>query len=160
MDVLADFIARWQASGAAERANYQLFLAELCDVLGIARPAPSQADDRLNEYVFERAVTFLNPDGATSPGRIDLYKRGCFVLEAKQGSEKGTGGEAGALFLDLPKKQKRGTAVRGTRAWDAAMTRSRIASSWPTWRARRSASACASSGLIRSRSTRRGAAPA
>jgi hypothetical protein len=25
------FIARWEKSGAAERANYQLFLSELCD---------------------------------------------------------------------------------------------------------------------------------
>jgi hypothetical protein len=28
------FIARWGTSSGAERANYQLFLAELCDVLG------------------------------------------------------------------------------------------------------------------------------
>lgn len=125
MNVFEDFIARWQASGAAERANYQLFLAELCDVLGVARPAPTQVDDRVNEYVFERAVTFQNPDGSTSPGRIDLYKRGCFVLEAKQGSEKATGADAGTLFVDLGKKQKRGTAVRGTRAWDDAMLRAR-----------------------------------
>lgn len=34
------FIARWQGSGAAERANYQLFLSELCDALGVARPEP------------------------------------------------------------------------------------------------------------------------
>ena len=33
------FIARWTArEGGAERANYQVFLAELCDVLGVARP--------------------------------------------------------------------------------------------------------------------------
>ena len=29
---ISDFISRWQASGSAERANYQLFLCELCDV--------------------------------------------------------------------------------------------------------------------------------
>lgn len=125
MHSLTDFIARWQSSGAAERANYQLFMAEFCDVLSVARPAPTQPDDRLNEYVFERAVTFQNPDGTTSPGRIDLYKRGCFVLEAKQGSEKSNPNEAGALFPDSGKKQKRGTAVRGTRAWDDAMLRAR-----------------------------------
>jgi hypothetical protein len=32
------FIERWQASGAAERANYGLFLLELCDGLGVERP--------------------------------------------------------------------------------------------------------------------------
>ncbi|WP_281275030.1 hypothetical protein [Geomonas oryzae] len=31
---VTDFLLRWEASGAAERANYQLFLSELCDVLG------------------------------------------------------------------------------------------------------------------------------
>ena len=30
---IKNFISRWEASGAAERANYQLFLAELCDLL-------------------------------------------------------------------------------------------------------------------------------
>lgn len=34
----ADFISRWSSSGAAERANYQLFLSELCDLIGVARP--------------------------------------------------------------------------------------------------------------------------
>jgi hypothetical protein len=81
------FIERWRASAAAARANFQPFLGELCDVLGVERPQPAVADDARNAYVFERAVTFHNPDGTTSAGRIDLYKRGCFVLEAKQGSD-------------------------------------------------------------------------
>jgi hypothetical protein len=33
---------RWEASGAAEGANYQLFLCEHCDVLGVTRPEPEQ----------------------------------------------------------------------------------------------------------------------
>ena len=45
---IAAFIARWRAAGAAERANYQLFLTELCDVLGVPRPDPSQPGDALN----------------------------------------------------------------------------------------------------------------
>ncbi len=84
---IQEFIARWKESGAAERANCQPFIGELCDVLSVPRPQPAQADDEQNTYVFERAVTFHNGDGSTSAGRIDLYKRGCFVLEAKQGSE-------------------------------------------------------------------------
>ncbi|MDT7809913.1 MAG: hypothetical protein QOJ70_3726 [Acidobacteriota bacterium] len=88
---LSEFIARWKESGAAERANCQPFLGELCDVLGVPCPEPAQPLDEQNAYVFERAVTFHNGDGSTSTGRIDLYKRGCFVLEAKQVSS-GLGG--------------------------------------------------------------------
>jgi hypothetical protein len=40
-DDIQRFIARWQASGAAERANYQLFLSELCDMLDAPRPDPA-----------------------------------------------------------------------------------------------------------------------
>lgn len=73
---VADFLRRWEASGAAERANYQLFLSELCDLLGVPRPEPTRPDDRDNAYVFERAVTFRHGTGLTTTGRIDLYKRG------------------------------------------------------------------------------------
>jgi hypothetical protein len=82
------FVARWAPSGGAERSNYAVFLTELCDVLGVPRPEPAGPDDRHNAYVFDRHVTFQNGDGTTSPGFIDLYKRGCFVLEAKQGTEQ------------------------------------------------------------------------
>jgi hypothetical protein len=34
------FITRWENSGAAERANYQMFLSELCDILEVPRPGP------------------------------------------------------------------------------------------------------------------------
>ncbi len=78
------FCRRWEASGAAERANYSMFLNELCDLLDVPRPDPSGPDDAKNAYVFERAVPFPNPDGSTTVMRIDLYKRDCFVLEAKQ----------------------------------------------------------------------------
>ena len=64
---IQDFIARWQNSGAAERANYALFLSELCDLLGVPRPDPTQSDDSDNAYVFERSVTFHHQDGTTKP---------------------------------------------------------------------------------------------
>jgi hypothetical protein len=38
------FIQRWQASGAAERVNYQLFFSELCDLLGVPPPQPQTAE--------------------------------------------------------------------------------------------------------------------
>ena len=77
-----DFIRRWQASGAAERANFPQFAVQLCDILNVPHPDPTTPYDDRNAYVFERSVPL--PHGST--GRIDLYKRGCFVLEAKQGS--------------------------------------------------------------------------
>ncbi len=116
---MPEFFARWEASGAAERANYSMFLNELCVVLEVPRPDPAGPDDASNAYVFERTVPFANPDGSTTVKRIDLYKRDCFVLEAKQGSDKAEQTET--LSLTPPRRTRRGTAVRGTSSWDAAM---------------------------------------
>jgi hypothetical protein len=125
------FIAHWSSgAGGQERANYASFLIGLCDVLGVPQPEPASHDTDTNAYVFERAVTFREPDGATSRGRIDLYKRGCFVLEAKQsrlpGSEKARlSNLQGNLFEPGPEK----TAPRGrrtaSRAWDVLMVNAR-----------------------------------
>ncbi len=124
--ICAPFIDRWKNSGAAERANYQLFLSELCDVLGVERPEPTRPDDAENAYVFERSVTFHHADGSTSTGRIDLYKRGCYVLEAKQGVEKREAAEALAdATRAKAKAAKKGTAQRGSAAWDEAMLKAR-----------------------------------
>jgi hypothetical protein len=115
------FIHRWQRSEASERANYALFLSELCDYLELPRPEPSQADERLNTYVIDKAVVYQELDGSSTTNFIDLYKRDCFVLEAKQGSNP----IQVSLFELAPpepkQRLKRGTAVRGTHGWDAAM---------------------------------------
>lgn len=113
------FISRWEKSGAAERANYALFISELCDLLGVARPEPAQADSTKNAYVFEHPVTFDDGFGQTSTGFIDLYKRGHFILEAKQGSDKVE--VVGPDGLKTRVKKRKGTAVRGTHGWDDAM---------------------------------------
>ena len=84
------FIARWQGrEGGQERANYVMFLNEFCQTLGLPMPEPAGATTRDNDYVFERAVKDFLPDGSAASRRIDLYKRGCFVLEAKQSRLKG-----------------------------------------------------------------------
>jgi hypothetical protein len=80
----AAFIARWRSASGSELANAQLFVIELCELLGVERPPPAQASAVDNAYAFERAISFQHPDGSTSPGRIDLYRRGCFVLESKK----------------------------------------------------------------------------
>lgn len=84
--IAANFITRWQQSSGAQRANYALFLSELCDYLDLPRPDPSQAEEDANSYVIDKAVYFQNLDGSSTTNYIDLYKRNCFVLEAKQGS--------------------------------------------------------------------------
>lgn len=78
------FIARWQNAGGSELANYQLFLGELIDLLALPKPEPATGQAEHDAYVFERAITFSHGDGHTSPGRIDLYRRGAFICEAKR----------------------------------------------------------------------------
>ncbi len=81
---IATFITRWQHADGNELANSQLFLGELCEVLELPRPEPASADAAKNAYVFERWVDFVAPSGEITKKRIDLYRRGCFVLESKK----------------------------------------------------------------------------
>lgn len=121
------FIERWRRSGGAERANYQMFLTELTELLGVERPAPAEESNRQNDYVFERSVAFKHPDGSQTTGFIDLYKRDGFVLEAKQSGKRTARPDAGQLAL-LPEdagQVKAGTATRGTRRWDTALLAAR-----------------------------------
>ncbi|KPV41187.1 DNA methyltransferase [Thiohalorhabdus denitrificans] len=105
------FITRWQGAAGAERSNAQLFLNELCDLLELPRPDPAREDTRDNGYVFERRVTFHHGDGSTAHGFIDLYRRGCFVLEAK-----GTGEQGESERLDKALLRARSQAERYARA--------------------------------------------
>ncbi len=105
------FIIRWDGTAMAERANAQLFLAELCDVLAVPRPDP--ATGGIGPYRFERNVTHHEADGTATTRRIDLYRRGCFVCEAKQG---GTPHRQTGLFTAETEAQHRAN-VRNTPAW-------------------------------------------
>ena len=95
----------------AERANAQPFLSELCDVLGVPRPDPAQGG--IGPYRFERNVTHHEADGTATTRRIDLYRRGCFVCEAKQG---GAPHRQASLFTGETDAQRRAN-VRNTPAW-------------------------------------------
>lgn len=123
---LEEFITYWQGQeGGQERANYQLFLIELAEALGLPRPDAAGPDTEKNRYVFERAVTFRAPDGTTSTGRIDLYRRGCFVLEAKQSRMKGQKKAIpGQTDLFVPDAEPRGER-NASRAWDVLMLNAR-----------------------------------
>ncbi len=119
-----DFIARWQGQeGGQERANYALFLSELCDVLGVGRPDPASAHADANDYVFERVVKETARDGTVSSKRIDLYKRDCFILEAKQSRLSGdkSPGQPTLPGLSAGPRGRRGA----DRAWDVLMLNAR-----------------------------------
>ena len=79
-DVADAFIARWQGVAASELSTSQSFLIDLCRLLGVDVPHATPEQD----YMFERPISFAHGDGSTSAGRIDLYRRGAFVLESKK----------------------------------------------------------------------------
>lgn len=126
-----EFITKWEPSGGNERANTQLFIADLCTLLGVEQPQPTQSDTGRNDYVFERHVVKTEIDGTTSNGWIDCYKRDSFILEAKQGSaadiqavDAGQGNSLRDLFGQTAAERfKRGMAKRGTEQWTGAMLR-------------------------------------
>jgi hypothetical protein len=80
------YIERWGGGisrGGNETANLQMFLTELCTLLDLPQPEPARAERSDNAYIFERSVTELFANGGKTSRRIDLYKRGCFILEGK-----------------------------------------------------------------------------
>ncbi|HEX5869527.1 MAG TPA: DNA methyltransferase, partial [Longimicrobium sp.] len=70
---------KWDAVPAAERANYQLYLTDLAHALGVVAPQP-----RGSGYEFDFPVQTTNrTTGKTTTNFIDLYRRGHFIVEAK-----------------------------------------------------------------------------
>ncbi len=120
------FVKRWQGrEGGQERANYALFLGELCAALDLPPPDPASATTEANDYVFERAVQEASREGSTSSRRIDLYKRDSFVLEAKQSRQKGGDkeihGQNDLFATEAAPRGRRGAE----RAWDVLMLNAR-----------------------------------
>ncbi|MDI1253191.1 DNA methyltransferase [Thermomonas sp.] len=79
-DDVARFIAKWKGVYASELSTAQTFALDLCALLGVDPPHATVEQD----YMFERPLTFHHADGSKSAGRVDLYKRGAFVLESKK----------------------------------------------------------------------------
>ncbi len=71
---------RWSGAKARERANYQLYIGDLCEALGVERPRPAGSG-----YEFEFPVRVIERSGVESSNFVDLFKRDHFVLEAKDG---------------------------------------------------------------------------
>lgn len=90
MDVEA-FITRWGGATISERSHYQTFISQLCALIGVTAPDQEMVGDY--NYCFERRVEFSFHDGGAHRGFIDCYRRGAFVLEAKQSQKRAPGGE-------------------------------------------------------------------
>ena len=121
MDIDA-FIDKWStARGGAERANYQMFLSEFCQAIGVASPDPASHQTAANDYVFERGVSRRESEGVASTLRIDLYKRGCFILEAKQ--SRATQRDDGQQSLFKADETASTAATEGR--WDVLMRNAR-----------------------------------
>ncbi|MEO6042166.1 MAG: type IIL restriction-modification enzyme MmeI, partial [Croceibacterium sp.] len=83
MDV-AELIDKWWGKpGGQEHANFHPFISDLCELLGVDRPGAAEKG-KLGSYEYEASVpggSYRSPKGT---GAIDLYKRGHFIMEAKQ----------------------------------------------------------------------------
>lgn len=120
------FIRRWQdQEGGQERANYGLFLVELCDLLEVPHPDPASATTENNGYVFERVVREVTRDGSSSLKRIDLYKKDCFVLEAKQSRLSGEKQVSEGVQSSGIESTPRGRRASANRSWDVLMMNAR-----------------------------------
>ena len=80
------FAARWQSSAASERSNYQLFLIELCEVLGVGDQSPRQA----------------------SPSEISMCSSALFNSECRRIDQHG-------VYRSLPARQVRARNQTGLR---------------------------------------------
>jgi hypothetical protein len=65
------FVSRWEKSGGNERANYQLFITEFCDALGIERPRAKGTTEG-DRYCFDKDIKVIHPSGEFTPNFIYL----------------------------------------------------------------------------------------
>ncbi|MDA7423817.1 class I SAM-dependent DNA methyltransferase [Thalassococcus lentus] len=123
--MIEEFINRWKDTGGSEHANYQLFVIELTELLGLERPCPATDDDSNDHYRFERPVTFAHTH-KRSTGFVDVYRAGHFILETKQGVNHKKNRQGDLTKGTAERKQRRtGHGVRGTAAWDDTMLKAR-----------------------------------
>lgn len=79
-----ELIAKWWGKpGGQEHANFHPFMADLCELLGV--PGPGAAEKgKLGAYEYEASIPGGSFRSTKGTGAIDLYKRGYFIMEAKQ----------------------------------------------------------------------------
>ncbi|MBK7827958.1 type IIL restriction-modification enzyme MmeI [Nannocystis sp.] len=110
---LRAFVEQTRLADGAELANSQKMFVELCVVLGVPEPGYKRAGQD-NAYCFEEDV---KADQAHR--RIDVYCRGHFVFEAKQGvSPRGPVDAVGRAAKARSGHSKRatGAGLRGSAA--------------------------------------------
>lgn len=73
----------WGLQGGAERSNLGPFITDLCAALDLPLPGPATGG-KLGDYEYDGPVPRGSFRSLKATGFVDLYKRGCFVLEAKQ----------------------------------------------------------------------------
>ncbi|WP_217650462.1 DNA methyltransferase [Spirulina major] len=98
-DRIQIFLEKWLGSEGNERANYQTFFGDLCVALGVESPPPKGAIAG-DPYCFDKDIKFYSSEKAETTRFADFYKEGCFLIEAKQGSDSSSKGHG-----------KRGTKV-------------------------------------------------
>ncbi len=116
---IAAFVAETKASEGAEISNTQKMFVDLCALLGVPAPKYKKAGGE-NDYCFEEDVK-----AEKAHRRIDVYYRGHFVFEAKQGVNPRAQGDAIARAAAKAKtghsKSAKGAGVRGGADWLDAM---------------------------------------
>ena len=81
--MLDSFIGKWLGTkGGSERANYQMFLSDFMAALDLPHDLPPAEKGVLGDYQFDGPVD--RGSAAGNKGFIDFYRKGRFVLEAKQ----------------------------------------------------------------------------
>ena len=104
-----EFIAEWWGKpGGAERSNFAPFVFGLCQLLDERVPGQSE-QGKLGEYEFEGSVPKGSFRSLEARGAIDLYKRGHFIMEAKQTYIKP---EQGGLDLGEPQGPRAPSGAR------------------------------------------------
>lgn len=115
---LEEFIYKWQKSGGYESGASQMFITELCVLLGVPKPDSPRPELADNTYVFEMAVERIGPTGRKSIARIDLWLKGRFIWESKQGVNPSD--------PDNEEPRRSGHGTRGTADHDTALFKARI----------------------------------
>lgn len=115
---IEEFVTETRQSGGGELANAQTIFNSLCRVLQVPAPRLKRTHDD-NPYCFEEDVK----TNSRAHRRIDVYNRGHFVFEAKQGVDPKATADAIARGRDRfgHSRTVRGAGVRGTPDWQEAM---------------------------------------
>jgi SAM-dependent methyltransferase len=112
MATATEFIKKWKNAQGGERAQSQSFLNDFCALIGVE--APKDGD-----YKYEYPVR-----SNTGTDFVDLYKRGAFIIEAKQTRIKTTKKNENQTDL-LGSSNETDTDSRTSRSWDIAMMNAR-----------------------------------